>query len=264
MYTCIPLGTVAIGLGIYGDAHGWWDDRSFLTNLASSFASLLFGVPLALVVLTHLSAMQAEVGERRVAQRRITEAERSFVRAFQQPFPTTDVAATKSHLETLQPQISNVQDILRQIVNAAMVGVLPNSAEPFESAVQEAVRTYRKVWHASPTWAEHVVRQWSVLDEEARPLAEATGLHWLDASTVLHINKSMAELSTLRLPTPSRLELIASEVIDGIRASHALGNEVHTLGRMLEVVHDWARASRQVASLIRNTPSLAAIDDQQP
>jgi hypothetical protein len=55
---CHPGFGVAFGLGLWGDAHHWWDDRSFLTNLLSSFTGLLVGVPFALVVLSHLGAMQ--------------------------------------------------------------------------------------------------------------------------------------------------------------------------------------------------------------
>ncbi|GAA4090678.1 hypothetical protein GCM10022233_87500 [Streptomyces shaanxiensis] len=56
-YVCLPLG--ALGLGIYGDSHHWWDNRGFLTNLISSLSSLLFGVPTALFVLGSLGEAQA-------------------------------------------------------------------------------------------------------------------------------------------------------------------------------------------------------------
>lgn len=57
---CLPLGTLAVALGIYGDSHRWWNDRAFLTNLTSGLTSLLFGVPTALFVLSSLGAAQAQ------------------------------------------------------------------------------------------------------------------------------------------------------------------------------------------------------------
>ncbi|SEE69370.1 hypothetical protein SAMN05428938_8132 [Streptomyces sp. KS_5] len=57
-YICLPLGALTLGLGVYGDGHGWWDHRGFLTNLMPSFTSLLFGVPTALFVLGGLGDAQ--------------------------------------------------------------------------------------------------------------------------------------------------------------------------------------------------------------
>ena len=66
----LPIaGTVFIAVGVVGDASNWWKDKPFLTNLVSSMASAMFGIPLALVVFQRLTALQAERLEKRAAYR---------------------------------------------------------------------------------------------------------------------------------------------------------------------------------------------------
>lgn len=63
------LGTGCVAVGVLGDANAWWDNQPFLTNLVSSMASALFGIPLALVVFQRLTAAQADRLEKRAADR---------------------------------------------------------------------------------------------------------------------------------------------------------------------------------------------------
>lgn len=71
------LGCALVGLGVAGDSRGWWESRSFLTNLASSFTGLMFAVPFALVVLSRIGEAHAELADRRAAAR---QAERDLRR----------------------------------------------------------------------------------------------------------------------------------------------------------------------------------------
>ncbi|TQK49797.1 hypothetical protein FBY35_0065 [Streptomyces sp. SLBN-118] len=75
---CLPLGFFLIGVGWYGDQHCWWNNRAFLTNLLSSFTSLMFGVPLALVVLSRITSGQAEALARAAALEQAREAAVQF------------------------------------------------------------------------------------------------------------------------------------------------------------------------------------------
>lgn len=61
----VPLGVLLLGVGVLGDEYGYWEGKSFLTNLVSSFTSLMFGVPVALHVLSHLADAQATATARR-------------------------------------------------------------------------------------------------------------------------------------------------------------------------------------------------------
>ncbi len=62
MWILAVLGT---GAGAAGDLGGWWDRWPFLTNLLSSLVGALFGVPIALIVLQRIAAIEGHRYERR-------------------------------------------------------------------------------------------------------------------------------------------------------------------------------------------------------
>ncbi|MFF2641062.1 hypothetical protein ACFVUB_14575 [Streptomyces niveus] len=72
------IGCLLTTLGVVGDSQGWWDNRSFLTNLISSFTGLMFAVPFALMVLSRLGEAHALLAERRAVQRHSERALREF------------------------------------------------------------------------------------------------------------------------------------------------------------------------------------------
>ncbi len=68
-YVSVPLGTCMAVLGLIGDSHGWWENRSFLTNLLSSTTSVLFGIPTALIVLGPAASCPHVVGRQTETRR---------------------------------------------------------------------------------------------------------------------------------------------------------------------------------------------------
>lgn len=64
MWATAAAGTFA---GILGDHEGWWADQAFLTNLTSSLVTALFGVPLALIVIRRISAVESSRLDRAAA-----------------------------------------------------------------------------------------------------------------------------------------------------------------------------------------------------
>ncbi|KAF0646287.1 MULTISPECIES: hypothetical protein [Streptomyces] len=71
-YIAMPIGLVLAGIGLIGDAYGWWEGRSYLTNVLSSFTGLCFAVPFALLILNYLAEPHAEAAQRRAAWRTAT------------------------------------------------------------------------------------------------------------------------------------------------------------------------------------------------
>jgi len=53
------LGVGLVVLGLIGDAHDWWKDQPFLTNVMSSVTAALFGIPFALVILGRIAKARA-------------------------------------------------------------------------------------------------------------------------------------------------------------------------------------------------------------
>ncbi len=246
VYICLPLGAITIGLGIYGDGHGWWDDRSFLTNLASSFASLLFGVPLALVVLTHLSAMQAAVAERRAAQRRMRAADQAFNDLFYRGFQTEP--------EHIMQAMRNLEEACGELSH------LLSTPSRFEAG--EFERRVRKLLDVCgvappPAWNYHVARSWAVLDEEVRPIAEAAGLPWMPTGEVLSIGRAVARLTEYPASFRKirRLAMVAGSLQDTGRTTR--------LKECVRETRQWAESARKIAALITEKGSLLSTYDSQ-
>ncbi|WP_406126858.1 hypothetical protein [Streptomyces sp. NBC_00989] len=76
------LGSLLTLLGVFGDSRGWWDNKSFLTNLVSSFTGLMFAVPFALVVVSRLGEAHAFLAEQRAVQRHSERVLRDFQAAW--------------------------------------------------------------------------------------------------------------------------------------------------------------------------------------
>ncbi|THA33741.1 hypothetical protein [Streptomyces sp. A1547] len=238
VYVCLPLGALAITLGVYGDGHGWWDDRSFLTNLASSFASLLFGVPLALVVLSHLSAMQDVVVERRVAQRQARRVAEDFRNIFLNLLPSSDSTELREAIDRLDDDLGQMR---RLMVEA------PGDIDRLRLARSRAVVDFGNV---SPidyeAWAAHINRQWTVLDEEIRPAVLSASLNWLSAPAALRISQAVELLQT----EPALFT--DSEVDRRIRRRTDLRTNGDDVGNRVKQAQEWVGALRRTIELIES------------
>ncbi|MFI9296764.1 hypothetical protein [Streptomyces gardneri] len=227
-----------MALGVYGDAHGWWDDRSFLTNLASSFASLLFGVPLALLVLSHLSAMQAETSERRAVTRRVQSATADFASAFQDTLPSTTLAETRGILASLVPVAERA---VRNFPGGR--GGLQQDPDAVRACEEDCRVLIAGVSDVFPPaeWNAQLSRLWEVLDEEVRPSAVAAGISWMPFSDIRMMDSAIRD-AALRPSTPERLQEVLLMFLAAVgrprtaevkRAENLLQNELRHLHNVL-------------------------------
>ncbi|MFE7093320.1 hypothetical protein [Streptomyces erythrochromogenes] len=209
-----------VGLGLYGDGHGWWDERSFATNLASSFASLFFGVPLALLVLSHLGAQQGEVVERRAAQRQARRMAAKFWRAFDERGMYEALTSPPDSSMLFSSRLGEMASAVDAM--AALLDFPPESREfrtgELHSIIQELVRLFDSVGPADiEVWSANLARQWAMLDDEARPSAEAAGLHWMRSEDILTLEaalqvlQSPSILTLLGSPFPATAHLLATQ-----------------------------------------------------
>jgi hypothetical protein len=93
-------GVVLLGLGWWGDQAGFWSSKPFITNVFSSLTAVLFGVPLALIVLQRLGLAQAEAVEARAAQRLATTVVKDLASAAPRlhPGPLSDLRNAEAEL----------------------------------------------------------------------------------------------------------------------------------------------------------------------
>lgn len=259
-YVCLPLGGFAIALGVWGDGHGWWDDRSFLTNLASSFASLLFGVPLALVGLSHLGSLQADAAAQRAAVRRGLNAARDFTATVLSEFRNLEVAASSEDLIRLRT--ANLQ--FRQAVHAWPKDPSPAASaevnmrfERRRAAIQGAFKTRGN--EVGP-WLTMISEAWHRLDMEVRPRLEDADVRWMPRAEHVKIRSAVRALDG----HVSRRLMSSQGGPRRILDRHVHGSTVtgSALENAIEHLRDDADAAHEVlVALIAIRTSLPAVDE---
>lgn len=260
-YISVPLGFITVGLGVYGDFRQWWEGWSFLTNLVSSFASLLFGVPTALVVLSHLSGMQADAIERRSLRRSVHQAAADFEAAVMAGFKAQGLDAVKQSLRVLLETSHTYW--------AVLTGPTPDATQVLE-AYRERERAF--VQHLSITrhrlllhsmfsaseWTERMSMSWFRLDNDIRPRMADAGLPWLHTRSYLQLKDGIQEVEVLtrhafdhgQTYTIRHLEEAGASIVPGPEKQELL-NEATTTDKYLKHVDDFLRHLRAVRSLAR-------------
>ncbi len=186
VWVSLPLGVAFVAVGVYGDGHGLWDNRSFLTNLASSFASLFFGVPLALVFLSHLTAMQENAVESRAAHALARRHVDDLLRALETTFPDRELADVRRDVTALVYELRDLTNLLRRLRTEAI------DPDEISARYSSARAAYRAI--APQNWGRltrQVSRSWSLLDGEARPAAQAADLYWMAPEVTLRVGAAV-------------------------------------------------------------------------
>ena len=110
------LGLVLALLGLLGDLLNLWSRFPFLTNLASSVTGALFGIPLAVVFLQRLSALQSDSFERIAVREDGRRAARKLSKAVQAVvgggFELTELRAEQDRAYEVGPNTVEALDVL--------------------------------------------------------------------------------------------------------------------------------------------------------
>ncbi|WP_435279735.1 hypothetical protein [Streptomyces sp. 1222.5] len=204
-------------LGVYGDARGWWEHRSFLTNLTSSLTSVMFGIPTALLLVAHLGNAQAEALQQRQARQRARREIAAFHYLVLSAFSTTNLAALGAGLASLD----RAQDELERIE-------LPRlSAHPETSLLASSVdrlrtleATYQQELAALSSsdppqrkkWLHELKAHWEALDQDLRPQVVEADQRWITPTRSAEMRGVWEKIHhfdrlfmSLRLPADSQI-----------------------------------------------------------
>ncbi|MFD3311748.1 hypothetical protein [Streptomyces sp. NPDC058656] len=243
VYTAVPTGVGALILGLVGDWYGWWKDREFLTNLLSSFTGLLLGVPFALVVLSHLGAIQADAANRRAAIHRGREAALQFVATVRQGFVNPASLQREADLIRLRTENYKLKKLLPSHLEIA--DVLEKASEirrQFDLRERAIESTFRLRSGLREGWIAQIAQDWERLDRDVRPRLEEVGGRWMSADAYADLRKAGKQLDSLSA-TPMRGLRRTMQAIDQVsslpRPSEAsIMRTVETLRQDTEVTHD--------------------------
>lgn len=190
----VPLGITCALLGAVGDAREWWDNRAFLTNLASSFTSLLFGVPVALLVLSRLTDAQAEATLRRQVVRRARGSVQSLHDTVMQRCRTSDPATLAAELLLLRDKNREMQDKLSTPrPQRAALQDLANLAEERNNLWDQICRLRLRDARMLRLWMSTISRQWTEI-EQVRARATEAGMRWLPSNLEIRVSSAVERL----------------------------------------------------------------------
>ncbi|MGW8485434.1 hypothetical protein [Streptomyces sp. NPDC055886] len=177
-----------------GDERGWWDNRGFLTNLASSFTSLLFGVPVALLVLSRLADAQAEATLRRQVMQRASGSVQSLHEAVMQRCRASDSSTLAAELLLLRDKNREMQDKL-SIPRPQRLALqdLANLAEERNNLWDQICRIRLKDARMLRLWMSAISRQWAEI-EQVRARATEAGMRWLPSNLEVRVSSAVERL----------------------------------------------------------------------
>jgi hypothetical protein len=197
------VGIIATVLGGWGDAVGWWNNKNFLSNLASSATGALFGVPFALVVVQHITARQADERERREVRyqalqlaRELAADARQLVRVEAHPQAVATLRAALREARTALDIVRSGGDAdtprpagLAQVPahdNPRPAGLAQVPAHD-PAALGQAYTRWNELVSSRATTEmliERMSANWRSLLEDARPRLLRLGLTWPDRQLV--------------------------------------------------------------------------------
>ncbi|MFE1028300.1 hypothetical protein ACFW5I_27660 [Streptomyces sp. NPDC058818] len=202
----LTLGALLAGTGLWLDHTSWWDGHSFLVNLVSSLTSLCFGVPTALLVLSHLGNAQADARRsRRAADFASAEIE-EFHASLTSTFNTGNVADLYSEARTLTSRLHQLSQ-LRDTDGSATAEFLNDFSALLKVRAPLAYRSPTTWLDLSADrlqrrriekWHVRVDTQWRVLSNEVRPMVVDCGLPWLPRSPAAAGEQAIRRLLTPR------------------------------------------------------------------
>ncbi|TXS56544.1 hypothetical protein [Streptomyces sp. t39] len=197
VYCCLPAGIAMAGLGIYGDEHGWWNDRGFLTNLLSSFTGLLIGVPFALVVLSHLGGLQADAANYRAAVKSGRNAAIDFEGRHRSGFVRYDLHHAESDLIRLRTANAKYRQAVETWVRDPSPTRSGDVCAAFERR-RELIRTTFTHHRPIHPWLTMISESWHRLDMEVRPRLLDVEANWMPRGSHVALRSAVRTLDGAR------------------------------------------------------------------
>jgi hypothetical protein len=198
------IGALLAGTGLWLDHTNWWEGHSFFVNLVSSLTSLCFGVPTALLILSHLGNAQADARRAQRAKDFARAEIREFHTALTRIFNVTSTAALASEARNLLLDLHRLRQLrdtdgtaaaefLREFNALLNLGPAPTRSYRLPTS-WTALSADRWQWRRIESWHIRVETQWRVLSNEVRPMVVECGLPWLQRSPAAEAEQAIRRL----------------------------------------------------------------------
>ncbi|MFF3639062.1 hypothetical protein [Streptomyces sp. NPDC002250] len=200
----LVLGCLLICLGLWLDHIHGWVGHEFLINLVSSFTSLCFGVPTALLVFSHLGNAQEEARQTMRARIHARQAVREFSRTVLEPFGLLSLEELSNRLGRLREELAPVR--LMRWNDPARFLILDQARAAFRDLLAEmdhggvslpfSDRGARDLHERErlKDWRNLIQAQWKILSTEVRPRVTDYELPWLEARVEAETTRAVEAL----------------------------------------------------------------------
>lgn len=183
MWAGAGLGTA---LGVVGDERGWWAAHAFLTNLLSSLVGALAGIPLALIVIRRITAVESRRLERAEALHMARFTVRSLAADLAPLCPdrqrAADLADVLHHID--RDRLPALPDLRFGPALAEVLELWSRQAGSLPLAVRTGPPAADILDDAEDTW-RHLCR-------DIAPRLQLYGVPWLPRATVDRIERLFA------------------------------------------------------------------------
>jgi hypothetical protein len=195
--TLLSIGLIVVLLGWWADISGLWNDKPFLTNLASALTGAFFAIPFALIVLQHLETRHAQQLEKKDVSRLACHTATEFYSAVQ-----------KLTVRPLDPHITHLREASKSADK-----VFKEAESRLSSAKKKAkvVRTAQAIGTVFRSFKERKeYRQWvQAYGADVRLCAESLGKARATWGSIF--GTYMDYLDARQREAASQLELIEDE-----------------------------------------------------
>ncbi|WP_406467097.1 hypothetical protein [Streptomyces sp. NBC_01594] len=181
---------------------------------------MLFGVPTALLILSHLGSAQAEVLERRQARRRGIRELEIFRALLFSVFNGTNVQELKARIDALALAAEGIHHTLDVSFGVSASHERVAALEPLPQQVAAYAQAFSElVPDVDPArwglWLDEVTAHWEVIDQEVRPRLSELGEPWLSPNINIMMRGWMSELrfGGLSIDAPRFLARVEQELL---------------------------------------------------
>lgn len=208
--TMWALGVALLAVGVWFDHTHRWDDFPFLTNMVSALDGALFGLPVALVVVTRLAVREANRNEEAEIFRRLGNVSRRLsdqARDVEMILPLTERHEVEQAIAKLDAALATLRQQLSRMLNNADKQNYFKLAHEIDTGIVDLVYVWGPIEEAMSREIADIAAEWRVCGDYLRPRLAALGIPWISATLDSEINSHMDVLIEMKKVGAYRFDL---------------------------------------------------------
>lgn len=191
------IGSILLIIGVWIDAKHGWDQLPFLTNMVSALDGALFGLPVALVVVTRLAVREANRSEYEEIFRRLGNVSRRMfeqARDVEMILPPTERQEVDVAISRLANAVGELRPRLDRMVSNSDKRDYFRVSHEIDTGIVDLIYVWRPIEKSMSRETEDIAAEWRVCGDYLRPRLAALGIPWIRPELDSAIHAHMEEL----------------------------------------------------------------------